>query len=376
MREVANGHVRGDWPYVRAVLRWCGRRVLLLSLAVIALAGAIVAAMSERLDPALQWTLYAALPMVVLASHTKVGEAALRGMNLQVIGQIPMQIVRPGVFFASLLGASALGVALNAPGAMLMHTSSMVVVAGAVALMMRGRIPPQNPSHQDQAFNGSAAFRAAIPMAMTEGLRVLNGHLSIFVVGALASAEAVGIYKVADSVGLLCGLPLSVLNVVAASQIARLHAAREAERMRRLVSYISLAMAAGSLFLAVPAVLFGHQLLGSLFGPSFFDSYGPMAVLCIGYTVAAWFGPAVVFMNMTGRERTVTQGIALSFTLNLVLGVLGVWLAGPIGAAVANVAGYLVWNVWLWHQAKRQAGVDTSLVPATRELISRIGRRA
>lgn len=366
MREVATAHVRNDWGYLATVVTWCSRAIVLSSLAVIALVCLVLFALASQINQGLKCTILAALPIVLLAAQTKAREAAMRGMNLQILAQIPMLILRPGLFLLGLLVASyVVGISMSAPRAMLLHSLSMVFVLVAVTITFRANVPPDMPSPPTGTLDGRVALRAALPMAMTEGLRVLNGHLSVFLLGYLADSGAVGLFKVADSIGTLCALPVAILNIVAAPQITRLHASNDMARLRKLVSYVALAMTLGSLALALPVFLFGSETLSMLFGPKFADARTPMLILCLGYAMGAMLGPSAVFMNMTGRERTVTRSIAVSFSTNLVLGAVAVSYAGVAGAALANVVGYFVWNGWLWREGKRQAQVDTSLRPAT-----------
>jgi O-antigen/teichoic acid export membrane protein len=365
MREAAAAHVRNDWGYLGAALRWCSRTVLLLSVAVVAVVATVVLALKAQLGAELTLAILAALPIVPLSAQTKIWEAALRGMNLQVLAQIPMLVARPATFLAGLaVAASIIGLSLSAWGVMALHALAMVFVALTIMALFERNAPPDVRRAAAHAFDGRAALRAALPMAMTEGLRVLNGHIAVFLLGTLASAGAVGQFKVADTVGLLCVLPSSILNVVAAPQIARLQAANDTARLKQLVSYVALGMTAGCFALALPIVLFGDTVLSIMFGPAFADAQAPMLILCVGYAAGAMVGPSAVFMNMTGREGTVARSIAIAFLANLALGSVAISYAGAAGAAFANVLSFFIWNGWLWREARRQAGVDTSLVPA------------
>jgi O-antigen/teichoic acid export membrane protein len=367
MREVAAAHVGQDWERLASVLRWCTRAILFSGLGIVALACAAVLVLP--VDPAVRLAILAALPLIPLVAQTNARDLALRGMNRQLAGQLPTLVLRPAFFLAALGLTAALSAGpLLAWHAMLLHALAMVFVFVAIALIFSRYAPSQIATAPPLAFDHRAALQAAVPMGMTEGMRVLNGHLAVFFLGLLASTEAVGLFKVADSIGLLCGLPISILNVVAAPQIARLHAANDIERLRRLVSYVGLGMAVGCFGIFVCVALFGEAILAALFGPAFVGAKAPMLILCLGFMLAAGFGPAIVFMNMTGRERTVTQGVAFSFAITLVAGAVAVTFAGAIGAAVANVTGFLVWTVWLWREGRRQTGIDTSLLRAVSEL--------
>lgn len=369
MREVAAAHVKQDWGRLASVLRWCTRAILLSSLGVVA--AACLVAFLLPINPDIRLAILAALPIVPFAAQTNARDVALRGMNQQLAGQVSTLVLRPTFFLLALVLVAALSAGPLSPWhAMLLHSLAMAFVVISIALIFRRYAPPQIGAVPD-AFDRSAALKASVPMGMTEGLRVLNGHLAIFLLGLLASTDAVGLFKVADSMGLMCALPISILNVVAAPQTARLHAANDIERLRRLVSYVALGMAAGCFSILVCVALFGEAILVGLFGPAFVGAKVPMLILCLGYTLAAGFGPAMVFMNMTGRERTVTQGVAFSFAITLGAGAVAITFAGAIGAAVANVTGVLVWTVWLWREGRRQTGIDTSLALAVRELVGR-----
>jgi O-antigen/teichoic acid export membrane protein len=343
-----------------------------MSLAVAGVAAAVVLVL-PAIGHELRLTILAALLLVLLVGQANARDLAMRGMNLQLISQLPMLILRPGTFLVLLLVAFAALGTLSAPQAMLLHAAAMVVVLLAISILF-WRHTPRMRLERTVPFDARAALRAALPMGMTEGLRVVNGHLAVFIIGAMVDAGSVGLFKVADSIGTLCALPISILNIVAAPQIARLNAANDVRRMKKLVSTVALGMTLGALALALSMVFFGSDIVALLFGPAFADALVPMLILCLGYAAGAMLGPSIVFMNMTGRERTVARGIAVSFGANLVLGTILISTAGVVGAALANVAAYFIWYGWLWWEAKRQADVDTSLVPAVVELLSRRAR--
>ena len=373
MREVAAAHVRHDWTRLRSVVAWCTRAILVSSIVVTVVAGGILTVGTGAISSELSLTVLAALPLVLLVALTKAREATLQGMNLQPLAQVPMLVGRPGAFLVcAAFFVFVLGYALAPAQAMLLHSLAMLLVAGGITLLYRsqtaGRFVETEPL---QSINPAEALRAAFPMAMTEGLRVLNGHVAVFLLGMLATPTAVGLFKVADAICILCALPMFALNNAVGPQIARLHAAGDIARLRSLVSYVALSMAAGSVTMALPVVFFGTDILGLLFGRGFDGAQGPMIVLCAGYAICSLLGPSLAFMNLTGREQTVTRSLGVSFLANLIFGAVAVTFAGATGAALANVVGYLLWNGWLWREAKRQAGVDTSLLPAAHEMIAR-----
>jgi O-antigen/teichoic acid export membrane protein len=84
-------------------------------------------------------------------------------------------------------------------------------------------------------------------------------------------------------------------------------------------------------------------------------------VLLVGQMINAGFGTVASLLTVANRGWTVSRWFAYGTAANVVLcfALIPVW--GMMGAAIANVAAGLLFNLALWALARRELGVDTSI---------------
>ena len=361
-REVASAQVRQDGTLIRGVLRWANRTVMLLSVSM-AIAGLIGWLLfHEKFSNELGYALLLGLLLVPLVSLGNLRGAALRGFQQIVRGQIPEIILRPAVFSLLLLIASVLlPVGLTPAVAIAMQ----VLAAGAtlmVAEFMLRQVLPVGQSIAAPVSNAKAWIRSALPMALTEGMRVLHGNISVLLLGALSISATVGVFRVASSMALLLMMPVSLIHVVSAPFFSRLHAAGDHVRLQRMLSWVAAAMVIGVASLTLPFAFFGEQLVGTVFGADFGASNAPLLVLSAGTVIGSAFGAGATLLNMTGHEKIVTRAFGLSL---VALGLLSpplIQFWGAVGAALANSVSFVLWSVLMWRDARRLLCLDTSML--------------
>jgi O-antigen/teichoic acid export membrane protein len=218
------------------------------------------------------------------------------------------------------------------------------------------------------ATHAKAWLRSALPMALTEGMRILHGNVSIVLLGALSTSVLVGVFRVASSMGLLLNMPVTLLQVVSAPVFSRLHAAGDHKRLQRMLSWVAPAMVTGVAIVILPIVLGGPQLLAKVFGAEFGASYVPLLILSAGTLIGSAFGAGTTLLNMTGHERRVTRAFGLSL---VVLGLLSpplIQFWGAVGAASANSIAFVLWTVLMWLDARRLLQLDTSIAYSFRKV--------
>lgn len=201
-------------------------------------------------------------------------------------------------------------------------------------------------------------------MALTEGMRVLQGHLAILLLGLLGSVAMVGLFRVATSTMALIATPITILNVVSAPIVARLHARGELARLRSLATAVAWTMLLGVVALSVPLLWAGEWLLGTAFGAEFEASLPSLLVLCAGQVVSAVFGANATLLNMSGHEGRVTRAFVVALIVNVLTAMILIPLRGDVGAATATALSMLTWNVIMWIDARRLVLVDSSVFAA------------
>lgn len=373
-REVAVAHHQGDDARLQATRRWALRVALTSSgcilLATLAWAGLAGSTLARSLVHAL---LVGTL-MIPLVAVAKLNSATLRGMQQLVRGQLPDTLVRPAAY-SCLLALWAAAAGASTP----VVAMSLGVVSVSMALLVSWRmLAPVLPSAVVPAkplLDRGSLWRAAAPMALTEGLRIVQAQLGVMLLGLLSTVAVVGLYRVSASVVTFIAMPISLFNIVGGPVIARLHAARETRRLQRLLAWLSAGMFAGTLLMSMPFFIGGHWLLGTVFGADFAAATPILQVLCIGVIVNGIFGANAMLLNMSGHETRVTRASIASVIVLVLLLPLGAWLAEGVGAAWATTAALSLWNVVLWRDARGRLGLDATFLSMFRSSATVAGLR-
>ncbi|MBB6599046.1 oligosaccharide flippase family protein [Luteimonas sp. MC1825] len=360
IREVGAAQVNEDWGRMHGVTRWASRAAWLSSAVIsVAVLGWIIAT-DRAFEMPLTLTLLAGLSMVPLAVLGRQKGAAVLGLQHIVKGQLPDSVVRPAVFSLLLLIAHLFALRLSPALAMLLGTLS-AAVAFVVVVAMYKRLLPTAVHHAAPISDSRRWWASAMPMALTEGMRSLQGNLATLVMGAMAPAAAVGVFRVAVSVSIAISLPVSLFTMIGSPLIARLHAQGDAARLQRLLGWLALGMTAGSILLALPFIIAGGALMARVFGDEFGASTAPLLILCAGGIVYSMLGPAVVVLNMSGYERKVSRAFGISVATLIIVMVPLVHFHGAIGAAAATALAMVLGNILMWWDARRLLALDSSV---------------
>lgn len=360
-REVAAAQVNKDWGRLHGILSWSNNTVLLISGAIsIAVLFWLMAA-GRSLDASLTKTLLVGMSMIPLVALANLRSAALRGLQHIVKGQAPDTLIRPAVFSLLLLVASLSAVSLQPVLAMALGTVSAVVALVISVIMLRNNRPTEI-GKAPRVVQSHAWWKSALPMALSEGMRVLQSHLAILLLGLMATLPMVGVYKVASSVVLLIGVPGALANVVGAPLIARLYAQRDMATLQYLLSWLALGMTSCTLLLCLPFVIDGQSLLSFIFGREFGEANAVLLVLCLGAVISSFFGVNFVLLNMTGHQSRVTRASTVSLGFFVVITPPLILVSGEIGAAIATTLSMTIWSLVMWRDALRLLALDASVL--------------
>jgi O-antigen/teichoic acid export membrane protein len=364
-REVAAALVRKDYPHLFGVLRWGDALAMRISaLMAVGLGVAAVAIAQLRPSP-VAMALAAGAPIIPLIVLSRLRGGALQGLHHIVRGQVPANLVRPVVQSVLLLLAYLLGLALSPANAMGINSIACAAAYLLGAYWLAQRLPAATPAeavHSDRTWLASS-----IPMALTDGMRILQSELTILLLGVVTIPAEVGLFRVAAATAFAAATPIAVINHVAFPTIARLFAENDFRRLQRAVTSLAQIQFAGVLLLSLPLILIPELLLRLVFGPEFGAAAGVLRVLALAQLVNAAFGPNVALLNMTHCERRVTRAMAIGLGVNVAAVIVLTSFWGKMGAGLAVFGSLIIWNVLTWADGRRMLGIDSSLVPAPRE---------
>jgi O-antigen/teichoic acid export membrane protein len=299
------------------------------------------------------------IPLVALSN---LRGATLRGLEYVVRGQLPELIFRPGIFLILLISIIWLtNIHLNAHSAMALHVIA-TAIAFLIGVMMLFKAMPPQCSKVKPITEPKKWLTSAFPMALNEGMRFLQGHISILLLGWLATQADVGLFRVAVQIGLLVEIPVSLINVVIAPYISRFYAEKNFLQLKKMIAYAALAMFLSVLLLFVFFILFGKYFLAISFGVEFKEAYYTLIIICSGQLINAFFGLSVMLLTMTHHERAVMRAFLVSLISSSFLAWGIVPLYGILGAAIASTVGIFIWNIMLWKYALRVLDINTSIL--------------
>lgn len=356
-REFGAAQAHARWGEAGGLLHWADRTVLAIS-GVLVLAIAVGGRLIPVADrSAFVQTMLWAVLLIPAVAIAKLRGSALLALGHTVAGQMPVLLLRPGLFVLALLLAwPVLGIAPSPAGAMAMQ---VLAAAGALLVVARNyrRHRPDALRHAPRVNHWRRWIVVSVPMGMTEGLRLLQGQMALLILGAFSTSAAAGLYRVADSALGVCLVFSNVLSVVTGPTFARLHVRGEFDELAKVMRTASAVMLAGTFALGLPVVVIGPWLFGTAFGAQFAPSAQVFVVLWIGALASAVTGPINVYANMTGGERVVVAGVAVAVVVNAVAALLLVPRLHEVGAAIATSAGLVAWNVVTYIRMRRRDGI-------------------
>ncbi len=358
VREIAIYNTRSAWDLMRGLLRWANLAGLLVSLGFALLTGIIIWILRGHLELHITSTLWIGLIMLPLVVLMRLRQAAMRGLQHVVVGQLPEVLIMP-VFFIILVGGVLIfRDTLSAPAAM----EAQVVAAGIAFLVAARQLQISLPQFAKEAlptYQGWIWMRSVLPLLFIDSMIIINAQTDIIMLGAMKRAETVGIYAVAKRGAELIMFVLLAVNMALAPTIASLYTAGDIKRLQHVVTKSARVILLGSLPVALGLILFGHWFL-LLFGQDFTQGEKALAILGAGQLINAAMGSVGLLLIMTGYERDAAMGVGISAVLNIVLNATLIPKWGLTGAAVATTSSMIVWNILLAIWVYRRLGIHST----------------
>jgi O-antigen/teichoic acid export membrane protein len=344
---------------MRGLLRRANQTVLMVSLGITLLAALIAWNLSDLSASQMLLAFLTAFTMLPLVTLNSIRQAALRGLNKVVIGQLPEMVIQP-MIFVSLIGASYLflGKSLTALWALGIN----VVAVGATYVvgtrLLHKNLPPATretfPAYETQVW-----ARSALHLMLIACMHVINAKADIVMLGAIKGTHATGIYTVATKGAELITFILIAVNMALAPSIASLYAKKDMKRLQRLITQSARIILLISLPIGLGLIVFGHWFL-LLFGQDFTQGKTALAILSTGQLVNAATGSVGLLLIMTGLERDVAIFVGTSALLGIIMNAFLIPKWGMEGAAIATATRMILWNILLAIWVYKRLGIHST----------------
>jgi O-antigen/teichoic acid export membrane protein len=363
-REVAAALPSADSGLIRGVVSWATRFSWGVSLVIAMLTTICALAYSVTAQGEVAKALLYGAMLVPFMTITRVIGGALRGLHLIVLGQIPDGIVRPLLNVVLLLLLFSFVKRPTAAEAM-----AAGVVAAAFSFCTARRILARNlPTGEARRAVGDAKrwIGSAIPLALTNGLRALEGNVGVLFLGFMATEADAGYFRLAVALAVLFSTPTTLVGNTVIPIFARLFAADDLRTLQRVVTHAARAQFGGVLLVSAPFFVAPRLLLTTLFGANYAPAASVVVLIAVAQLISTAFGPNGNLLNMTGHERRVNFALAISLTINVVTTAALIPLLGLTGAAWAWILGTFAWNLVAWQFARKFLGINTFILARAR----------
>jgi O-antigen/teichoic acid export membrane protein len=365
-QEISLARVRQDWGLIRGVTRWCAQAVTAAGL--LLGGGFLIAALAASDSPGFVGAALWAAPLVAVMALTLLVSAELRALDWLLTGQSLDNLIRPALI-ALLLVVFYAGPGSLSPGAAMAMNLAASLVALALGFWWLHLALPAEARSATPRREAKRWMAGAVPLAVSEVLRQLDGTYAVLVMGAVASSAETGIFRVALSTVVTLSLPLSMFNVVLAPTLARLYGEGQLDRLQKLLGIAAAAVAGSVALILLLLLVAGQWLVVAVFGAEYAGSWLPLMLLGLAQLIGGFFGVGLVVLGVCGEGKALARAYAISVTASIVLAVILAQVAGSIGVALAAIFGALLNNLIVWFHARRVMGLDVSplgLVPALR----------
>jgi len=363
VRELSVRSAQGDWAGVKALIRSFG----LASAAAALLLGAMAICLGLILAPAGDRTptyiLLGAL-LTLTTTVTALTAAELRGLDAMVKGQFMDIAGRPTVAFLIIVALVVAGLSLRAVDALWIQVVISAAAATISLIWIRNILPSEvgpMPAASRVAWIG-----AAVPLWMVDVLRQVDGTYGMILMGWFASADDLGIYRVSLSCMMVVAMPISILHIIQAPTVSKLHKFGQLEELQNLLGATSAWMVALVAPITLAAWLIGRPAIILVFGVVYADAWLPLFILCLAQLAFGIFGMGPILLAMCEGERHLIKIYILSVGLAVLAAIPLVMAYGAPGAAAAMVISNFLIGFLSWRYGKSRLGVDSTFLPLLR----------
>jgi O-antigen/teichoic acid export membrane protein len=210
-------------------------------------------------------------------------------------------------------------------------------------------------------YHPSRLFRTALPMFFTRCAGLIITYSNVLLVGFLAGPAAAGVYFAAERLAQLAAIPLSVVSSVNQQAMAAAHATDDPDRLQKITTQSAHGSLWPTLVVGIGLVVLAKPLL-QLFGDDFASAQLVLIALVASNTIAVLLGPAQDVLLMTGRQKYFPKVMFLSAAVHVISLCLLVPQIGALGAAFSSITSGLVANIWMMSLAKRETGINTTIM--------------
>ena len=323
-----------------------------LTVLLLAASGPLSELIADEAADDLRWSIIATAPFLAAWPLSAVYLGASRGLGSMKPTATIHQITRPMLQLAGVVIGAAFDVSL--PVLCLLWAVPIITtvpLARRAFLALDGTTEVELPEP-------AAVWSFARPRGVSTSFQIAMERLDVLIVSAIAGEAAAGVYGTLSRLITSGNFFMFSVSQAMAPQISKLFALGDLAGARRLYH----ATAAWTMISVWPLFLLcatRPETALSVFGDEFVVGADALRILGLGMLVAAAFGPVDFVLLMRGQSGRSLGNITLALAVNVILDLVLVPDYGIEGAAIAWVAGAIVYRLLPTWQIFR----DVQLMP-------------
>lgn len=344
------------WGLARGVLRYAQRRSAIASLAIVLIAGMLLALRVSAMPAEQVRTFLIALALVPMLSLLWISSAAARAFGAVVAALAPDRIVRDGGVVIIVLFMVFLRDAKFDASMVMAVTVGCTLIGLVGARAALRHYCPQNVAAAAPQYAAAIWRMTAIPLVSITACETLLNRTGVLLFGWFGEGIAAGIYALAFNVSMTVILPRTSVNARFAPLVSELFVRGDRAGLQSVVTRTATWTLVSGLCIAVALAIVAQPLL-SWFGPGFAQGVTALRVLLLGQVVVCVFGSQMALMTMTGNERSAAVLLGASAIFGAALGCILIRSMGLTGAAIATSAAFIAWNASMAVFVRRSLGL-------------------
>ena len=201
----------------------------------------------------------------------------------------------------------------------------------------------QKPNKKSESFSMHEIFKTSAPMALSAIAYFIMQSIDIIILSIYEGFDQIAYYSVSVKLAMVTTLALMSVNIVIAPRIAEIYEKQNLQDMQQLIKHSTRIIFFISLFVLSILFVFSQEIL-SLFGPDYIKANQALLFLLAAQFFNSVSGPGAIYLNMTGRQKTLNKILILGLIINISLNFYFIPVEGINGAAKATLVSLIIWN--------------------------------
>ena len=199
------------------------------------------------------------------------------------------------------------------------------------------------PNDKSESFTITEIFKTSSPMALSAIAYFIMQSIDIIILSIYEGFDQIAYYSVSVKLAMLTTIALMSVNIVIAPRIAEIYENQKKQKLQKLIKHSTRIIFLISICVLSVLFFFSEEILG-LFGQGYVIANNALLFLLAAQFFNAVSGPGAIYLNMTGRQKTLNKILVSALIINIALNFYLIPTQGINGAAIATLASLIIWN--------------------------------